>query len=181
MLVNLYFRGIMVFKIREFRDSDPVSEITDLLHRAYKPLADAGWKYIASYQDDARTLRRIKTGKCFVLTEADKIVGTIVYYTTLHNRTDCPMIYNKTGFAHFGQFAVEPFLQKQGLGGMLMNHVEQVALAEGNHAICFDTSEDAHHLINYYKKRGYEFEAYHQWKDTNYRSVIMKKALSRSR
>ena len=167
----------MVYKIREYRDSDPVIEITDLLHRAYKPLADAGWKYVASYQDDARTLRRIKTGKGFVLTEADKIVGTIVYYTTMHNRTDCPPIYNETGVGHFGQFAVEPFLQKQGLGSMLMNHVEQYALAEGDHTICFDTSEHAQHLIDYYKNRGYEFAAYHQWADTNYKSMVMKKAL----
>jgi ribosomal protein S18 acetylase RimI-like enzyme len=177
MPVNLYFRGIMVFKIREFRDSDPVSEITDLLHRAYKPLADAGWKYVASYQDDTRTLHRIKTGRCFLLTDQDKIIGTIVYYTTLYNRPDCPAIYNETGFSHFGQFAVEPFFQKQGLGSMLMNHVEQFAQAEGNHTICFDTSEHAHHLIDYYKKRGYEFAAYHQWVDTNYRSAIMKKVL----
>jgi GNAT superfamily N-acetyltransferase len=167
----------MKFQVREFQDSDPISEITDLLHRAYKPLADAGLMYVASYQDDDRTLRRIKTGKCFVLTDHENIVGTITYYAADRNRTDWPPLYIENGFAHFGQFAIEPSLQKQGLGSMLMDHVEQYAYENDSLNIGFDTSEQASDLIKYYQKRGYEFAAYHQWADTNYRSVVMRKSL----
>ena len=167
----------MNFQIREFQDSDPVSEITALLHLAYKPLADDGLKYLASYQDDERTLSRIKTGRCFLLTYGPKISGIITYYAADKNRADWPEIYLEDGSAHFGQFAIEPALQKHGLGSILMNYIEQFALAEGNHTLCFDTAESATHLINYYSKRGYHFAAYHQWDTTNYRSVIMKKHL----
>lgn len=163
--------------IREFQDTDSIPEITALLHRAYKPLADAGLKYVASYQDDARTLRRITSGKCFIAAQNEKIIGTISYYTSRYNRPDAPDLYNKEGVAHFGQFAVEPNAQKQGIGSLLMDHVEQLALYQGNHTVSFDTAEVALGLISYYTKRGYKFEAYHQWDMTNYRSVVMKKAL----
>lgn len=166
--------------IREFQDTDPIPEITALLHRAYKPLADAGMKYVASHQDDARTLSRIKKGKCFLAIQNDRIIGTIAYYTSLHNRPDVPPIYNENGMAHFGQFAVEPGWQKQGIGSLLINHIECFALAEGNHSMSFDTAESAGHLIDYYTRKGHEFDSYHQWDMTNYRSVVMKKALSDS-
>ena len=168
----------MKFRVREFQDSDPITEITTLLHRAYKPLADAGLKYVASYQDDERTLKRIKTGKCFVAIDQGRIIGTIVFYTSKHNRIDCPALYYENGVGHFGQFAVEPEFQKQGLGTMLMSIIERYALSLGHHTISFDTSAKALTLIKYYEKRGYEFAAYHQWADTNYRSVVMKKTLS---
>jgi GNAT superfamily N-acetyltransferase len=176
-LESLYYISYMEFEIREFRDSDSVSEITVLLHRAYKPLADAGLRYLASHQNNDKTLERIKTGKCFVAEDRQRLIGTITYYGS-KSKNSAPLLYRENGVANFGQFAVEPALQKQGLGSMLMNHVEQYAMAEGNHTICFDTSEHAHHLIDYYKKRGYGFEAYHQWEVTNYRSVIMKKSLT---
>jgi GNAT superfamily N-acetyltransferase len=170
----------MNFQIREFRDDDPVTEITALLHRAYKPLADAGMKFVASYQDDERTLRRIKTGRCFLLLHDRNILGLITYYAPDKKRTDWPAIYVEEGSAHFGLFAIEPTLQKHGYGSMLINHIEQFAVAEGNHTLSFDTAENAAHLISYYSKRGFHFAAHHQWADTNYRSVIMKKILKKS-
>jgi GNAT superfamily N-acetyltransferase len=167
----------MNFNISEYQDGNPVSEITALLHRAYKPLADAGLKYAASYQNDERTLRRIKTGRCFLLNDGLKVSGIITYYAPDKNRADWPKIYTEDGTAHFGQFAVEPTLQKHGLGSMMINYIEQFALTEGNHTLCFDTAESAGHLINYYSKRGYYSAGFHHWKMTNYRSVIMKKDL----
>jgi ribosomal protein S18 acetylase RimI-like enzyme len=164
--------------IREFRDNDPVSDITMLLHRAYKPLSDAGLKFVASWQDDDRTLKRIKTGRCFLLINDKKIAGTITYYAPDKSRTDWPELYKQDKVAHFGQFAVDPSLQKQGMGNMLLDHLERFAISEGDDTIAFDTAETAYSLINYYRKRGYSFADYHQWNDTNYRSVLMKKSLT---
>jgi GNAT superfamily N-acetyltransferase len=163
--------------VREYAEADSISEITELLHRAYKPLADLGMRYLASYQDDGETLNRIMSGRCFLALDSTKIVGTITYYTPDINKIHWPPIYQESGVAHFGQFAIDPSYQKNGIGTMMMNHVEYFAVSEGNRVMCFDTSENAHPLIDYYTKRGYHFAVYHQWEVTNYRSVIMQKSL----
>jgi hypothetical protein len=54
--------------IREIDDGDSFEELTELLHRAYAPLAAAGFRYLATHQDDApsgfqgRVLRRLRGG-----------------------------------------------------------------------------------------------------------------------
>lgn len=168
----------MNFQIRQYTDNDPVPEITALLHRAYKPLADAGMNYLASYQTDTKTLQRLKTGIGFLALDGEKVIGTVTFYAPNSERLDWPPLYKETGIAHFGQFAVDPSYQKRGVGSMMMDHVEQIAIDTDHHTMSFDTSENAADLIRYYTKRGYEFEDYHQWDTTNYRSVLMKKRLS---
>jgi GNAT superfamily N-acetyltransferase len=162
--------------IRPWRDTDSVPELTGLLHRAYARLADMGLRYMATHQSDAVTLERIGQGECFVA-EADGVIcGTIIFKTSEETK-GCPW-YNTEGVASLGQFAVEPSLQANGLGRRLMDLVEQRALASGAREIALDTAEPATHLVGWYTKLGYRFIEHAQWSHTNYRSVIMSKALT---
>lgn len=163
--------------VREFCPDDSVSELTGLLHRAYKRLADMGLKFVASYQDDDVTRDRINDGKCYVAVHNGTIVATVTFYAKPSGFPNSPDLYRQDGVARFGQFAVEPRLQRFGIGGILMDFLENVARTSGHNQIACDTSERAQHLIDYYMKRGYHIAGSTQWNMVNYRSVLLSKPL----
>lgn len=162
--------------IRLYQTTDSVLEITSLLHKAYRQLADMGFRFVATHQNEAETLRRINKGISYLALSNDKIISTITLYYNDPDTHDAPW-YKKKGVAHFGQFAVIPEYQKNGIGNFMMNIVEERAKSEGAVEIALDTAEGAVHLIKYYKQRGYRFIDYVKWEVTNYRSVILSKRL----
>jgi GNAT superfamily N-acetyltransferase len=85
--------------------------------------------------------------------------------------------YDRPDVASFGQFAVLPALQRQGIGSRLMDIVEARAREKGVIELALDTSEHAQALIAMYTKRGYRFIEYSKWDIVNYRSVILSKSL----
>ncbi len=107
------------YSIRLFDvQNDSVEELTDLLHRAYKPLADKGLNFIATHQSVEYTRNYFRKGECYILVNPEnKICGTIFYYLqTFH---DAPEIFKDNDTVLFGKFAVEPSLQKAGIGPAL--------------------------------------------------------------
>lgn len=164
------------FIIRKFdNEKDSVKELTNLLHRAYKRLADMGLRFVATYQDEKYTANYLNKGECYILTLDNTLMGTIFYYTTMWD--DAPEIYKRKDVVLFGKLAVEPEYQNLGLGSRLMDFIENHAKSNGKKEIVLDTSEKAVHLIEYYNKRGYEYVHHWQWPGVNYRSVIMSKKL----
>ncbi len=166
-------------EIKKFSNSDSIEELTSLLHASYKRLADMGLKFVATYQTAEYTKNFIKNGECFIIkNEEDKIIATVMYYNSpFMKEEDTPEWYLKDDVAYFGKFAVHPDFQCHGIGGKMMDFVEQYAKSKGKTELALDTSEKALHLIKYYEKRGYRFIQHHQWDVTNYRSVIMSKSL----
>lgn len=164
------------YTIRLFDESrDSVEELTDLLHRAYKRLADMGLNFIATFQSVEYTRNYFKKGECYILESDGKLKGTVFYYTTIWD--DAPDIFKQADSVLIGKFAVEPELQKLGLGSMLMDFVESLARQKKKKRVVLDTSEKALHLIDYYNKRGYEYKHHWQWPDVNYKSVVLSKEL----
>jgi GNAT superfamily N-acetyltransferase len=163
------------YEIRKWQNTDSISELTELLHRSYRPLADMGLIFLATHQTDTQTKRRIEKGDCFVIENEGKLIATVSIYP--NNKSNECLQYRKEGTAYFGQFAVESHLQKNGIGSRLMEFIEQYARDKGYTELALDTSEKALHLIEYYKKRGYRFVHFHQWDIVNYRSVVMSKSL----
>ena len=161
--------------IRHFRDDDPIPSITVMLHEAYAPLAAAGMKYWATYQDDAATRQRLTSGHALIAEQAGRIVGTVTLYAP-GRRADCTW-YHQPGVYAFGQFCVRPELQRHGLGTRLMRAVEDLARAKGAVELACDTAEHAHHLRQWYDRLGYRFIEFAQWNVTNFRSVILSKQL----
>ena len=164
------------YAIRLFDEkTDSVEELTGLLHRAYKRLADMGLNFIATFQSVEYTRNYFKKGECYILESEGKLAGTVFYYTSMWD--DAPEIYKENDSVLIGKFAVEPELQKLGLGSMLMDFVESHARANNKKRVVLDTSERAFHLIDYYNKRGYEYKHHWQWPDVNYKSVVLSKEL----
>jgi GNAT superfamily N-acetyltransferase len=166
--------------IRPIGPDDSIDELTALLHRSYAGLGNMGLNYTAVDQSAKTTRMRLSHGFGFAAVDPqERIVGTIVFYPPLRS-TGSPWL-ERPDVAHFGQFAVDPALQRRGIGSRLMDLVEEQARAVGAKEIALDTAEPAMHLIELYQRRGYRFIEYAQWRGKSYRSVIMSKSLSASR
>jgi GNAT superfamily N-acetyltransferase len=161
--------------VRAIRGDDSLEELTDLLHRAYAPLAALGLRFFASHQSVEQTRDRVRAGRTFVAVVDGRIVGTVTLYAARERKG--PQWYRRKDIAYFGQFAIEPALQGRGYGNALLSHVEAIARADGLAELALDTAETAHHLIEYYRRHDFRVVEYTQWDVTNYRSVVMSKAL----
>lgn len=164
------------FVIRELHPDDSIPAITALLHEAYAPLSAMGLRFMATHQDDSVTADRLHRGLAYVATLDGVIVGTITLYAPGGQTYACEW-YGRPAVFRFGQFAVRPDLQRQGLGLRLMQTIEQRAFAGGGTELALDTAEDATHLRRWYEAIGYRFIQFMSWEDTNYRSVILSKHL----
>jgi GNAT superfamily N-acetyltransferase len=162
--------------IRQLCESDSLDDLTELLHRAYKHLADLGLKYVATYQDVDITRKRLKNGTCYIAESDGLIVGTVLYRQPGQAK-GCEF-YGRPDIAHVSQLGVEPDLQRNGIGAKLMRHCEVIAARDGASELSLDTAESAGHLIEWYERLGYRFVEYIDWEITNYRSVIMSKRVS---
>ena len=157
---------------------DSVEHINDMLHAAYKPLLDRGWRYVAAWQDAERAERRIKSGTFLVGFEDGKLAGGILYRNP-EQTSGCPH-YDKPGVAMFGMFGVHPDFKGKGYGKMLHDAVEQLAIRDGAEELACDTAVQADFLQRMYESWGYRFIEYAQWDQSlvNYQSVILSKRLT---
>lgn len=164
---------------RFLRPGDDIVAMTELLHRAYAPLAAAGLHYVASHQPPEVTRRRMNKGDTLVALVEERIIGVITLADA--SATTGSPFYDQPGVAGFGQFAVEPACQKAGVGSVLLAMVEALARTRGVRELALDTSEHATGLIQFYTSKGYRFVEFARWPSVNYRSVVMAKALERPR
>lgn len=162
--------------IRRLESNDSLEDLTDLLHRAYGRLAEMGFAFVASHQDVETTRARVSNGECLVASDGERLVGTITVYQP-GVRTQCDW-YRKTGVAAFGQFAVDPRLQGNGVGRALLQAAEALAVEMGATHLALDTAAPATHLIELYERMGFRAIEEVQWNVTNYRSVVMSKRLT---
>jgi predicted N-acetyltransferase YhbS len=164
--------------IRPLDESDAIPPITRLLHEAYAPLAAMNLRYTATHQSDEVTRTRFARGLPWVAVLEEEIVATVTLYPVTEGDSGCPW-YGKPGIFSFGQFAVRPDLQGQGLGSRLIALLENEAGARGASELALDTAEGALHLIRWYETQGFRFVEFMDWSSTNYRSVVMSKTLKR--
>lgn len=165
--------------LRRLSERDDLVALTDLIHRAYAPLAASGMRYWATHQSVEDTAKRCAMGETW-LAERDRIVGTI----TLKRPGDAKgsPFYERLDVAVFNQLAVDPEVQGQGIAAALLDRVEERARALGAAWIACDTSEHAARLIATYERRGYAFVEHVDWRPhVNYRSVILARSLVRDR
>src|SRR5689334_21342028 len=112
-----------------------------------------GLRYFATWQSEDDTRDRIKDGVCLVAVIDGRIVGTATYQRS--NPCGAIKWYDRPDVATVGQLAVEPELQRHGIGSALMQEIERIALAEGATELALNTAEPATHLIDYYTKHGF--------------------------
>lgn len=164
--------------IRPIDEADSIDELTALLHRAYRHLADMGLQFVATHQSSEVTRERIAKGTCLVARAGGGLVGTITYRPP-HILGGSPWL-DRLDVAHISQLGVEPAVQGKGVGRKLMDAAEELAVRDGAAELALDTAETAHHLIRWYERLGYRYIEPVDWRPhTNYRSVVMSKLLVR--
>lgn len=168
-------------EIRLLAARDSMAALTRLLHRAYEPLARQGLNFTAATQSVETTQQRAAEGQCFVAEQRGRIVGTVTVCGP-YDLAAAPWAAGVAAFrdrdtAHFHQFAVDPDVQRQGLGRRLVAACERWAREHGYKRMALDTAEPATALRTLYERLGYAEVAQVQWDGKNYRSVIMEKAL----
>lgn len=161
--------------IRPLEDADSRDEITALLHRAYAPLREQGFHFVATDQSVETTIERLSRGHALVAVAEGEIVGTISFHPA---REGLCLTYDLPGTWSFGQFAVAPELQGQGLGQALIAMAERGAATGGADCMACDTAEGATHLIAFYERLGYRLVDRIDWPTTNYLSEVLAKGLS---
>ncbi|CAM3525634.1 Acetyltransferase [Bordetella sputigena] len=166
-------------EIRLAAPHDDIARLTALLHRAYAQLGNMGLRYMAVDQSVEVTLARMAKAECYVALLDGAYAGTVLFKPPAH--TGGSPWLERPDVAGVAQLAVDPDLQKRGLGARLMALVEARAVACGASEIALDTAEPAAHLRRWYTSRGYRFIEYVQWKHANYRSVVLSKALNAAR
>jgi GNAT superfamily N-acetyltransferase len=162
-------------QLRLLAATDSVVELTALLHRAYARLGAMGLNYTAVDQTPDVTAKRLGSGTCFVATQGDKLVGTILVHPT-YASNDCAW-FTRPGVACVHQFAVDPSLQGGGLGRRLLQRAEDWAREHGFTEVAMDTAEPAAYLVEFYGRLGYEVVDTVQWDGKVYRSVVLRKLL----
>ena len=155
---------------------DDVSQITEMLHRAYKTLKDMNLHFNATHQPPERTLYRLESGSSFVAVSGGHVVGTITVCPPTQ-KVPVETFLDRADVAHFEQFGVEPQCQAQGVGRKLLELAEEEARQMGASYIALDTAEPATHLIEMYESWGYRIVDVVDWDNVNYLSVIMAKKL----
>jgi GNAT superfamily N-acetyltransferase len=143
--------------VRPISEADSITEITDLLHQAYKVLGDMGLNYTAVSQDSKTTAERLGQGMSFVGVCNDKIIATITVRPP--KATGGSPFLDRNNVASFGQFAVHPGYQRKGFGSVLIKRAEACARDWRADELALDTAESATHLIEYYSHRGYRYSS----------------------
>ena len=149
-------------------NEDDISAIRRLVNLAYQELAEHGWNYTATYQDEDETRRRLERDITFVIESHGEIIGTVAFPADIH------ATFRKTGY--ISQLGIHPRLKRQGLGNLLMDLCEKYAMENGYEGIQLDTAKSAEHLVNWYLKRGYQIVGEAQWEGKSYPSWIFKKS-----
>ena len=170
--------------IRLLAARDSLEALTELLHRAYGPLAARGMNFTAATQSVTTTQKRVAEGQCFVAEQGRRIVGTVTvcgpYELQNAPWTAGVPVFRDRDTAHFHQFAVAPELHRQGLGRRLVAACEKWARERGYKRMALDTAEPADELRALYRSLGYADVSTVQWEGKTYRSVVMEKPLDHS-
>jgi GNAT superfamily N-acetyltransferase len=169
--------------VRLLRPEDPIPELTQLLHRAYRPQVKLGLRPLAGRQSDEVTRQRCSSGECFVavttLSEGkkgpEKIAGVVLLQEI--EDAELPPFFRRADVARFSLFAVDPEYQGRGIGAMLLAALEKRALELGKNELALSMAEPDARLLEYYGRRGYRLIERWQWPYTNYRSAILSRTV----
>ena len=169
-----YVKDGIVYRLMNSDDS--IEELTSLINRAFHKHIKAGLQYLGAEQNSDVTRKRIQHSYTIIAIFENRIIGTVSYKPPWECRG--AEWFNKPGVAKYNQRAIDPDMQSRGIGGTFVDLVEQIARLQGAKEIASDNPEELVDRTNRKIEHGYRIISYHQWKHTNYQSVILSKALN---
>lgn len=163
--------------VRPLNGNDSIAEITDLLHRAFARGPRHPYDYPAAKQNCDTTAEQVQRGRGCVAVINGSIVGLGIVWPPAEpaTRRGCP----RRRVAHLRQLAVEPDLQKMGLGTAILDACERTAVEMGASELSGSAPIGSQQLL-FYKRRGYRPVRYTRWSNTDYDSIIFAKRLKKN-
>lgn len=147
---------------------DDAAHLAELLRAAYAAHAAAGLNFSAATATEEQVRERLKRHEVYVLRRNDRITGTI----TLRTKQD-----EQGVAAYVNALAIDPDVQRSGLGGAMLEHAEREAVRRGLTRMRLDTAKPAVQLIRWYERRGYRVVDEVHWQGKTYNSIVLEKAL----
>jgi len=167
--------GTRIVCLRRFTGSDSPDELTELLHRAFSPLAAMGLNCTCVDQSVETTMRRIAVGECHAAFCDGRLVGTVTLEMPRHDAEVA--WYCQPDVASLHQFAVEPAFQGTGLGTSMLEFAEDWACRRGCAELALHTPQPARQLVQFYANHGYRSVDSVHSHGKNYCSVVLSKTL----
>lgn len=160
--------GKLQFRTVQMAD---VPQLRKLLNSSYKRLLDMGLNYNATFQDDELTERGLMdpNGMVLVVERDSELIATMKLSN--FNQVDSRKCL------YVGRFAVRPDLQKSGLGTLLLQLAEKIAIRNGYVCMQLDTAQPATHLISYYQSQGFNIISSIYYEGKTYVSWVLEKRL----
>jgi len=144
-----------------------------LVNTAYKELADRGLNFTGTYQDEEKTIERMRGAEVYLLFREDDLLASITLEARPATEEDHACLY-------INQLAVHPNQKRRGLATYLLELAEARARSLCLEHLRLDTAIPATHLVEMYGRRGYRVISEVQWDGKTYRSFVMEKSLVNS-
>lgn len=155
-------------------DAADAERLTDLLHAAYAELGARGLNFTAVDQSVATTAHRAGAGRCWIAERGHLVVATLTMSLPpsgeLRSMTAEARAPRR---AWLNQMAVDPTLRGTGLARHLWQLGRQWAADAGATSIGVDTAAPATHLVDIYRRWGFEHRVVVHWDGKTYDSVVM--------
>lgn len=164
--------------VRLYQPSD-AARLTVLLHSAYAELGARGLNYTAVDQDEETTATRAGGGRCWVVEESGRMIGTLTMSlppsSDLQDLTPVARVGRR---AWLNQVAVSPTERSRGIAAGLWELGKQWAASRGATSVGVDTAVPADHLVRLYSAWGFTQEDTIHWPGKRYDSVVMTRPLT---
>ena len=164
------------FAIRRFNSTDSIEEVTEMLHRAFAPMAMLGANCQCVDQSSSTTRERMARGDCLVAVADRRIVGTLTLETC--DPSSSVAHYRKPGVASLHQFAVDPAYQGAGVGRSLLKVATMWAHMRQFGELALDTPALALDVRAFYAHQGFRLVGGTRLPGRGYDSVILSKSIA---
>ena len=152
-----------------------LAEIVDLIHSAFRERAEQGLNMggITISMEELETI--LQDAVMYVAEQNGKPVGILTARYVKRETRGKPEQY-----CHLGYVAVSPSVKRGGIGGLLLNRLEEDAKKQECRYIISNTAESASSAVAWHIKHGFKRIKYTKWKSRNYPSIIFRKELTLS-
>jgi GNAT superfamily N-acetyltransferase len=164
------------FAIRRFNSTDSIDEVTQMLHRAFAPMAALGANCQCVDQSSSTTRARMERGDCLVAVADRRIVGTLTLEAC--DPSSAVAHYRKPGVASLHQFAVDPLYQGAGVGRSMLKVASVWAHMRQFGELALDTPALAIDVRAYYVHQGFRWVGAMRLTGRGYDSVLMSKSIA---
>jgi GNAT superfamily N-acetyltransferase len=163
-------------EIRPMTADDSTVEIDRLFHTSHALLADHALRRY--YPDEMFGKGSVENprGELFVAQSETRLIGGLVFFDP-ENTKGCPF-YDRPDVASIGPFAIMPEFQGHGLGGAMLQVVQQRAREAGAVELGLDIAPEAIQSMNKFIKDGFRYVENARWEGSTRRCVILSYRLS---